>query len=583
MKGGEREGKRAGGEGRADEEEFEKIKFMGWNINGWRGDGKEEHHKKIRRVKGEVIHYDVFVLTETHLRDEEGDIKEFEKEFKEYHLFHVHMDGVGKSKKGVTVGVKKKRIEMSDIEIERDEGEPGERGRWIRLTLKKVLDKELDVWGIYAPVNVRERKTWMKKLQKKMEKRREKAHMAIMGDFNFVMDTKIDKRGGNSKRGMEGKKEQQDWERKLAVFDVWRQRNPRAIATTWATRGKAAAETKVKTRLDRVLVGEEIDERVTETRIDKTKVSDHDVVTWTLETRNERKKTDYERLPRDMIEDEEYQKEVRKIFEEEKDGGIEGWERFKIRCVAKGVEMRRKRKKKKGRDRNKTNRQIQKMRRILEWTENAMIQTEKGKTIKRWRRGNEMLRKSNTMRWMGKRIEEITDLEEIEIKGEAFLGELLRLREEMDGRRRKINIAIEKLKELEEDERCTKSFFAMVKPSHKKEEIFSLMEEQKDSEWDYAMTGEKREIERRDQEGRVGVATEFYKELWKKRKIDRRALKKLTGKVKRKVDEEGRRRCGAKITKEEVREIVKKLHKGKAAGIDGIPAEFYQKFDYVTD
>jgi len=65
------------------------MKSMEWNINGWKGDDKHKH-RKIRRIKGEVIKYDQFILTETHLSDDEKEIAAFEQQFSEYYMYHVH-------------------------------------------------------------------------------------------------------------------------------------------------------------------------------------------------------------------------------------------------------------------------------------------------------------------------------------------------------------------------------------------------------------------------------------------------------------------------------------------------------------
>ena len=551
----------------------ETMSFMSWNINGWKGEGRG--FKKIRRVESEVDNYDVFVLTETHLREDEEDVTRFEEEFQGYRLFHVHMDEKERrSKKGVTVGIKRNRIEEKDISIERDKGTKEEKGRWIRLTIKGVLEEDLNIWGIYAPVVAVDRKRWMRELGKRMKKR--KGITVIMGDFNFVMDTDLDKIRGNKRRGKEGHKEQEKWQNDLGVFDVWRARNPGIYATTWTERGGKKGK-EVKTRIDRILIDERIDDRVTETRIDKTKVSDHDVVMWRLETQRVKEKR-VERLMARTIEDEEYQKEVKKIFDEEHNDGIEGWERFKKRVLEKGVEIQRKKKKKRRKDKNRLNKRIQTMRHVTEWIENARIQTDKGKLPKRWKRGNDLIRKSNTMEWMGKRIHEITDWEELENRSVEHLDKLLEEREVMDDRKRRVEASIERLRKIEEEDRHCKGFFAKLRPTYKKEEIFALVEEKEDRE-----TGEKVETEKRDLTDMKRIATGFYKDLWKKRRVSRRALKELVSKVTRRLDDDGKRTCDQEITREELGKVVGKMHKGKSPGVDGIPVEFYQRFDFVVD
>jgi len=113
--------------------EYEQIRCMAWNVNGWKGDGG---NRKIRRIKGEVIKYDVFILTETHVADDEEEREAFNKNFKEYQVYHVHAKegGNGGRRLGVVIGVKKSRIEETEIEIERETSDEG--GRWIVMTMK---------------------------------------------------------------------------------------------------------------------------------------------------------------------------------------------------------------------------------------------------------------------------------------------------------------------------------------------------------------------------------------------------------------------------------------------------------------
>ena len=130
----------------------------------------------------------------------------------------------------------------------------------------------------------------------------------IAGDFNFVMDTNLDKIGGNKKKGMEGKQEQREWERDLEVFDAWREINPEVVGTTWSSGDKEKAK-EVRTRIDRVLIDERIRNRTTEVEIIRTKISDHDGITWAIETKKKKDKRPYDRLPIEMIDDEEYERE----------------------------------------------------------------------------------------------------------------------------------------------------------------------------------------------------------------------------------------------------------------------------------
>ena len=54
-------------------------------------------------------------------------------------------------------------------------------------------------------------------------------------------------------------------------------------------------------------------------------------------------------------------------------------------------------------------------------------------------------------------------------------------------------------------------------------------------------------------------------------------------KINKKIGEEQKTKLEKKIEIEEMKKIVKKMHKKKAPGIDGIPVEFYQTFDFVVE
>ena len=94
------------------------------------------------------------------------------------------------------------------------------------------LDKPLIIWGIYAPTLPTDRKKWMKTLGEEISK--DKGYRMIAGDFNFVTNTKLDKRGGRTDRGTTGSKEQKKWEKEFNIKDVWREQNLDTIGTTWS-------------------------------------------------------------------------------------------------------------------------------------------------------------------------------------------------------------------------------------------------------------------------------------------------------------------------------------------------------------
>ena len=57
----------------------------------------------------------------------------------------------------------------------------------------------------------------------------------------------------------------------------------------------------------------------------------------------------------------------------------------------------------------------------------------------------------------------------------------------------------------------------------------------------------------------------------------------MISKIKHKISEESKRRSDRPLTLDEGKEATKPLLNKKLQGIDGIPVEFYQVFEYVTE
>jgi hypothetical protein len=171
------------------------------------------------------------------------------------------------------------------------------------------------------------------------------------------------------------------------------------VGTTWKTRGRETAKT-VRTRIDRWLVSQVLEDqgRIGEVKIDKTRTSDHDAVICQLRVKFHKKKRSFERISARVVENEEFGKTVKTIFEEMQkgEGGdlLERHETFKERCKQAGLEIMKKWKKKRKGDSSKRKKKIKLMRRIVEWAEDARIRNERGQSIKRWERGNRMVREA---------------------------------------------------------------------------------------------------------------------------------------------------------------------------------------------
>ena len=102
------------------------------------------------------------------------------------------------------------------------------------------------------------------------------------------------------------------------------------------------------------------------------------------------------------------------------------------------------------------------MRRIVDWAEDARIQKEKGKSIKRWERGNRMIREANGEAWLGKRMGEV-EVEELHQRAGMHLRELMRKRDDGDERERRLERNLEKMKQIDvmmkEEQNFVQEFF----------------------------------------------------------------------------------------------------------------------------
>ena len=92
----------------------------------------------------------------------------------------------------------------------------------------------------------------------------------LAGDFSFIINIKLDKRGGRTDIRPAGRKEQKEWEKEFEITDAWRKQNTNDIGTTW-TNGVRDEKKRVCTRIDRVLADDRISDRPTEAKIVPTK------------------------------------------------------------------------------------------------------------------------------------------------------------------------------------------------------------------------------------------------------------------------------------------------------------------------
>ena len=78
--------------------------------------------------------------------------------------------------------------------------------------------------------------------------------------------------------------------------------------------------------------------------------------------------------------------------------------------------------------------------------------------MKRVRRGNKLLRKAKVWKWMKREIGEIDDIEELDREANIQLRKLIKERDENDNKKIRARETVERLQEIDEDEKNTRIF-----------------------------------------------------------------------------------------------------------------------------
>ena len=138
--------------------------------------------------------------------------------------------------------------------------------------------------NVYAPNQSQDRNTYLDRLTPYLVTAR---HLILNGDFNFVLDSKLDKVGGNLNKGTVGSKIFKNIIDKHKLIDAFRYLHPNKRAVTWMS--KYASNSKhdyeyIGNRLDRFYVCNTLSNSILNSDITPCAVSDHNFITLTLNT-----------------------------------------------------------------------------------------------------------------------------------------------------------------------------------------------------------------------------------------------------------------------------------------------------------
>ena len=176
------------------------------------------------------------------------------------------------------------------------------------------------------------------------------------GDFNFVFNLVLDKKGGIKRTNFKARSEMRNFMEKRCLIDIWRNMNPSTKSYTWKSNGKPP----ILCRLDYFIITKTLKACIENCTISHGYRTDHSLISLVFNNNHEKTGKGYWKLNVSLLNDADYvnlvKKEINNIVKEnsEADPGIL-WET--IKCVVRGSTIRYS--VKKARDRNKLQKSLE--------------------------------------------------------------------------------------------------------------------------------------------------------------------------------------------------------------------------------
>jgi len=175
-----------------------------------------------------------------------------------------------------------------------------------QFLITECMVDELKVFlvNIYAPSTSLEREylSFLLNLKHNLEDAYDNISPIIMGgDFNYILDYSIDRKGGTVKKWDKCQKLVNEIINVYDLLDIWRIRNPTKYKFTWRRKNP----TPIQSRLDYWLISESIQGMVTECSISPGINSDHSAVNISL-SQNKNKGPSLWKFNNLLLEDEEF-------------------------------------------------------------------------------------------------------------------------------------------------------------------------------------------------------------------------------------------------------------------------------------
>lgn len=393
-------------------------------------------------------------------------------------------------------------------------------GRILNIELE-LESHTINIINIYAPQTDSERRTFFSGLGNFISADFDNI---IGGDFNCIENAKLDKFGGNPNARNYAATTLNGMCTRHNLSDIWRKRNKDKRCFTW-TAQHITNDTIIRTRIDKFLISNSLNQHVLDTSIKPFQHSDHDGIWLSLNFDQVKRGPGYWHFNNDLLSNAAFECEINDFwiswntkYEDFADPLLwwdrakQGFKNIAIRC-AKII----------GKQRRYERFQLE--RNLVKLQEKS--NTGNTQDIENYLLAKESLKKLD-----------LKDLEAIKIRTKAQF--------------------------LEEGERSTRYFYSLEKSRKADQTIRVLTKDNLDC------VSEPQDL--------LKETHSFYKQLFTAQPIDVHARDKFLNCAIPKLSDDARESCEGLITEDELRKAVMAMENNKSPGCDGLTSNFYKHF-----
>ena len=452
--------------------------------------------------------FDIIFLQETHWT------ADMEIELQRDWQGHVSCTHGTNSARGAAILISS-RIDYKVKETKRDN-----EGRVLNLVIE-MDEQTINLVNVYAPNTDTERRTFFLNLEPFISKEYENI---IGGDFNSIMDNRLDKLGGDPNSRQAATYFLRTFNERYDLCDIWRERHKDERNYTWTGR-MTSNHLFIRTRIDFFLTSRALNQFITAVDIKPYAHSDHDCITLAIDFDKIHRGPGYWHFNNDLLTDVVFQTEIERFWtgwqEEFKNFSdpLKWWDKakqnFKIIAIRQA----------KIRGKLLRHERFQLENKLVHLQERAKNGTTQD--IEQYLLTKEKLKQLD-----------LKDLEATKIRAKAQF--------------------------MEEGEKSTRYFFSLEKSRKANQTIRVLTKDNLDT------VTETRDL--------LSETRAFYKKLYSAEICDENAQETFLNATIPNLPEDARNLCEGELTEEELRKAVTAMELDKSPGIDGLTTNFYKHF-----